>query len=73
MIFRGETHMEFVDVGYCFRYLGCRIFPSIGWLCNRLRPALRRKIMTLDYVLGALVTAGLLIYLTYALIRPERF
>ncbi len=29
--------------------------------------------MTLDLVLGGLVTAGLLVYLTYALIRPERF
>ena len=29
--------------------------------------------MTIDYVLGALVTAGLLVYLVYALIRPERF
>jgi K+-transporting ATPase KdpF subunit len=29
--------------------------------------------MTLDYTLGALVTLGLLVYLVYALIRPERF
>lgn len=29
--------------------------------------------MILDYALGAAVTAGLLVYLTYALIRPERF
>lgn len=29
--------------------------------------------MILDYSLAALVTAGLLIYLVYALIRPERF
>jgi K+-transporting ATPase KdpF subunit len=29
--------------------------------------------MTLDYSLAALVTAGLVIYLTYALLRPERF
>ena len=29
--------------------------------------------MILDYVLGAIVTAGLLVYLVYALIRPERF
>jgi K+-transporting ATPase KdpF subunit len=29
--------------------------------------------MTLDYTLAALVTAGLVFYLTYALIRPERF
>jgi K+-transporting ATPase KdpF subunit len=29
--------------------------------------------MTLDLLLGALVTAGLIVYLTYALVRPERF
>lgn len=29
--------------------------------------------MPMDYVLAALVTAGLLIYLTYALLRPEQF
>jgi K+-transporting ATPase KdpF subunit len=29
--------------------------------------------MIFDYVLGGLVTAGLLFYLTYALLRPERF
>jgi K+-transporting ATPase KdpF subunit len=29
--------------------------------------------MILDYVLGAIVSICLLIYLVYALIRPERF
>ena len=29
--------------------------------------------MTLDLALAALVTAGLLAYLAYALVRPERF
>lgn len=29
--------------------------------------------MLVDYTLASLVTAGLLIYLTYALLRPERF
>jgi len=29
--------------------------------------------MSLDYTLAAVVTAGLLFYLTYALLRPERF
>jgi K+-transporting ATPase ATPase F chain len=29
--------------------------------------------MSIDYWLAALVTVGLLIYLTYALLRPERF
>jgi K+-transporting ATPase KdpF subunit len=29
--------------------------------------------MTLDYWLGAIVTIGLLAYLIFALIRPEKF
>ena len=29
--------------------------------------------MTLDYVVGLIVTVGLLVYLTYALLQPEKF
>jgi K+-transporting ATPase ATPase F chain len=29
--------------------------------------------MLVDYILGGGVTAALLIYLTYALLRPEKF
>ncbi len=29
--------------------------------------------MFMDYSLAAFVTAGLLLYLTYALLRPEKF
>jgi K+-transporting ATPase KdpF subunit len=29
--------------------------------------------MLVEYVLGGIVTAVLLVYLTYALLRPERF
>jgi K+-transporting ATPase KdpF subunit len=29
--------------------------------------------MLIEYVLGATVTLGLLVYLVYALLRPERF
>jgi K+-transporting ATPase KdpF subunit len=29
--------------------------------------------MALDYVLGAIVTIAIVIYLVYALINPERF
>lgn len=29
--------------------------------------------MILDYALGGLITAGLLFYLTFALLKPERF
>jgi K+-transporting ATPase KdpF subunit len=29
--------------------------------------------MLVEYILGSIVTAGLLAYLTYALLRPEKF
>jgi K+-transporting ATPase KdpF subunit len=29
--------------------------------------------MIFDYILGGIVSIALLVYLTYALIRPERF
>jgi K+-transporting ATPase KdpF subunit len=29
--------------------------------------------MLVDYILGGVVTAALLVYLTWALLRPERF
>jgi K+-transporting ATPase KdpF subunit len=29
--------------------------------------------MTLDYIIGLIVTLGLLVYLTYALLKPEKF
>ena len=29
--------------------------------------------MTLDYAIGLVVTVVLLVYLTYALLRPEKF
>jgi K+-transporting ATPase KdpF subunit len=29
--------------------------------------------MLIEYILGGVVTVGLLVYLTYALLRPEKF
>jgi K+-transporting ATPase KdpF subunit len=29
--------------------------------------------MTVDYVVGLIITVGLLVYLVYALLRPEKF
>jgi K+-transporting ATPase KdpF subunit len=29
--------------------------------------------MTVDFIVGLVVTGGLLVYLTYALLRPEKF
>jgi len=43
-------------------------------LYARLRPAVTGEMaMTLDYILSGAVTVFLTVYLTYALIRPERF
>jgi K+-transporting ATPase ATPase F chain len=36
-------------------------------------PAIGCEAMTLDLVLGTIISLGLLAYLVYALIRPERF
>jgi K+-transporting ATPase KdpF subunit len=35
--------------------------------------ACEESIMIFDYALAGTVTAALLVYLTYALLRPERF
>jgi K+-transporting ATPase KdpF subunit len=42
---------------------------------DRLSPghAPEEALMIFDYSLAGLVTVGLMIYLTYALLRPERF
>ena len=53
--------------------IGARLLRAVGRLHDRLRPALRRTAMIFDYSLAALVTAGLMFYLTYALLKPERF
>jgi K+-transporting ATPase KdpF subunit len=45
------------------------ITVGYAYACDRLW----RCAMPIDYSLAALVTAGLTIYLTYALLRPERF
>jgi len=29
--------------------------------------------MSIDFILGGITAAGLLVYLVYALVRPERF
>ena len=67
---RGKEHCH---VG-C-RHAGPRLWPlRLGHrLRLRLRAALRRGAMIFDYSLAGLVSLGLLFYLTYALLRPERF
>ncbi|XSC42186.1 K(+)-transporting ATPase subunit F [Bradyrhizobium sp. RDT10] len=53
--------------------LGLGLFVAgIGYAyaCERLRGG---RAMIFDYSLAGLVSLGLLFYLTYALLRPERF
>jgi K+-transporting ATPase KdpF subunit len=49
---------RFLRVRFCTR--------SLATICEG-------ALMIFDYVLGGAVTLGLLVYLVYALIRPERF
>ena len=50
------------------------ILRTVLCLHQSLRQALTRETtMTLDYVLSGAVTVFLTVYLTYALLRPERF
>jgi K+-transporting ATPase KdpF subunit len=57
------------------RHAGDRshLLRAVDRLRVRLRTALRGTTMIFDYSLAALVTAGLLVYLTYALLKPEQF
>jgi K+-transporting ATPase KdpF subunit len=50
-----------------------RLLRLVDRLCVRVRSAVGDTDMTFDYSLAALVTAGLLIYLIYALLKPELF
>ena len=69
----------FCDLGRNFL---CSISSFWGWVpSSSLRPAPTRisasgceeMAMSFDYVLATIVVVGILIYLTYALLRPERF
>jgi K+-transporting ATPase KdpF subunit len=50
-----------------------RLLCTVDRLRVRLRPAVKETAMIFDYSLAAIVVAGLLVYLTYAMLRPEQF
>ena len=63
-----------IDDGHSSTRHSNRIFRPVLCLHQSLRPALTGgSAMTLDYILSGAVTVFLTVYLTYALIRPERF
>jgi K+-transporting ATPase KdpF subunit len=47
------------------------LFCSSAGLSQRLATGFRRKFM--DYIIAGVASLGLLIYLIYALLRPEKF
>ena len=53
--------------------IALRLLRAVNRVRVRLRLALRVTAMIFDYSLAGLVTAGLLVYLTYALLKPEQF
>jgi len=61
------------DVGHRLADHGDRLLRALDRVCGRVRSALRDIAMTLDYALAIIVTVGLLVYLTYALLKPEKF
>lgn len=60
------------DDGFPSALYGDGLLWPLLCLCPRLRNVVRRK-MFFDYALSGVVTAGLTLYLIYALVRPERF
>jgi K+-transporting ATPase KdpF subunit len=66
---QGQTQWTLSSSGstFCFS-----LFPSPT---SKLATLFKRKdpTMLVDYILGGGVTLFLLVYLTYALVRPERF
>ena len=64
----GANHAGHSDAG-----AGCRLLRIGDRLHLCLRTAVRERTMIFDYALAGTVSFGLLVYLTYALLRPERF
>ena len=60
------SDLIYVFATVAFFRRGRRVHP-------RLRKAVRRAIVTFDYVLGGALALALTAYLVYALLRPERF
>jgi K+-transporting ATPase KdpF subunit len=55
------------------------VLPAVAWLCAILRPnplrtnRLRQINMNAESIIMLIVSAGLMVYLLYALLRPEKF
>ena len=70
---RGGSRKEQTNVGPDPGGRRARRVRGVDRLRLRLRPTLRRLAMYFDYSLAGVVTVGLMIYLIFALLKPERF
>jgi len=67
---RNKEHsmMDVLMLALAFGFFAAAI--AYSYACDRLEG---ETVMIFDYSLAAAVSVGLLVYLTYALLRPERF
>ena len=69
--------MDIICVGITLLFFLAALAYVAG--CDRLDPFARDSVprpealMTIDHIVGLIVTLGLLVYLTYALLKPEKF
>ena len=70
---QAQQRLEVPHDGHSDAGLGFGLVCTCDRLHLRLRTAVRERAMIFDYTLAAAVSFGLLVYLTYALLRPERF
>ena len=68
-----ERNEEHFHDGHSHAGAGLRLLRARDRLHLRLRTAVTERTMIFDYTLAGAVSFGLLVYLTYALLRPERF
>jgi K+-transporting ATPase KdpF subunit len=67
------THHRVHHAGFHFRRWDGGGLSAVYRLCRPLRSTVRRGLMIFDYTLASIVTVGLMVYLVYALLKPERF
>ncbi|HSE26508.1 MAG TPA: K(+)-transporting ATPase subunit F [Pyrinomonadaceae bacterium] len=56
-----------------YRYDNCFLFDRVGLRALLRKTILRGTVMSFETILLLVVSALLLIYLTYALLKPEKF
>jgi K+-transporting ATPase KdpF subunit len=56
-----------------FRCLDVGLLRRVALVRALLRQGLKGEIMNIEYISSAVISVGLLVYLLYALLKPEKF